>query len=71
MDEAGSFLARLAYDPRHYQIGALACLLVYGFARLDFDIPPAQLAVTLAAVILSQFAFDRAAGRRPSSRAAR
>ena len=46
-------------DPRWFQISALASLLLYGMGWLAFDIPPAQSAVTLAAVLLAQFAGTR------------
>jgi Na+-transporting NADH:ubiquinone oxidoreductase subunit NqrB len=45
--------ARLA-DPRVYQIAALAGLLLYGVWRLDFDIGPAQAAITLLGVLGAQ-----------------
>ena len=48
-------------DPRWFQISALSALLVYGMARLQFEIAPAQAAGTLAAVLLAQFAGTRCA----------
>ena len=53
--------ARLA-DPRVYQIAALAGLLLYGVARLDFDLGPAQAAVTLLGVLAAQWLGTRLAG---------
>ena len=46
-------------DPRWFQISALSALLVYGMARLHFEIAPAQAAITLATVLLAQFAGTR------------
>ena len=34
-------------DPRLYQIGTLASLLVYGMGWLDFDITPARVCLIL------------------------
>jgi Na+-transporting NADH:ubiquinone oxidoreductase subunit NqrB len=51
-------------DPRLYQIGTLASLLVYGLIWLDFDITPARAAVTLATVLLTQAACDRLSARQ-------
>ena len=48
-------------DPRWFQISALSALLVYGMAQLHFEIAPAQAAVTLAAVLLTQFLGTRCA----------
>ncbi len=42
---------RFFRDPRVYQIAALTGLLVYGVRALDFEIGPAQAAVTLATVL--------------------
>jgi enediyne biosynthesis protein E5 len=41
-------------DPRLYQIACLSGLLAYGLTSLGFDIGPAQIAVTLGAVLLAQ-----------------
>src|SRR5438477_6886375 len=46
-------------DPRLYQIAVLFALLVYGMARLDFDIDAARAALILAAGLLSQFICGR------------
>ena len=46
-------------DARWFQISALSTLLVYGIAWLDFEIGLAQSAVTLGAVLLTQFAATR------------
>ena len=56
--------ARLA-DPRLYQIAALSGLLLYGVARLDFDLGPAQAAVTLLGVLAAQCLGTRLAGGGP------
>ena len=49
-------------DPRLWQIASLAALLAYGLARLDFDIAPAQIAITLLAALLAQWLGTRLAG---------
>jgi Na+-translocating ferredoxin:NAD+ oxidoreductase RnfD subunit len=46
-------------DPRLYQIGALAGLLIYGIFRLDFEIGAAQAAVTLSAALAAQWVGTR------------
>src|SRR4051812_5738907 len=46
-------------DPRLYQIGTLASLLVYGMAWLDLDITIGRVAVILATVLATQWFFDR------------
>jgi Na+-transporting NADH:ubiquinone oxidoreductase subunit NqrB len=46
-------------DPRLYQIAALAGLLIYGIVRLEFDIPLAQVALTLTAALGTQWACTR------------
>lgn len=48
-------------DPRLYQIAALGTLLVYGLVRLDFDVSPAAVALTLGTAIATQLAFTRLA----------
>ena len=49
-------------DPRLYQIGCLASLLVYGWWALGFDVGAVQVAVTLGAAQGAQYAFGRAVG---------
>ena len=46
-------------DPRLYQIATLASLLGYGLFRLDFDLPPVQVASMLGTALLTQFACTR------------
>jgi len=46
-------------DPRLYQIGTLASLLVYGMGWLDFDITPGRVAVLLTTVLVTQWTCDR------------
>lgn len=46
-------------DPRHYQIGVLSALLVYGVAVLQFDLQLAQIGVTLTAVLAVQWLCTR------------
>src|SRR5689334_3757099 len=51
-------------DPRLYQIGTLACLLVYGMAQLEFDIAPSRAALLLVTALAAQWVGDRLAGNR-------
>ena len=55
-------------DPRLYQIGTLASLLVYGMGWLDFDITPSRVALILSTALATQWIGDRLApppdGRR-------
>ncbi len=46
-------------DPRLYQIGTLALLLVFGMGWLDFDISPLRAALILASALATQKACDR------------
>jgi len=45
-------------DPRLYQIGVLASLLVYGMGWLDFDITPSRVVLLLTTVIATQAVGD-------------
>ena len=49
-------------DPRHYQIGMLAVLLVYGVFWLDFEISGRQAAVTLVTALVTQYVCSRVWG---------
>jgi Na+-transporting NADH:ubiquinone oxidoreductase subunit NqrB len=49
-------------DPRLYQIGTLAALLVYGIGWLDFDITPVRAALILATALATQKVCDRVSG---------
>jgi Na+-transporting NADH:ubiquinone oxidoreductase subunit NqrB len=49
-------------DPRLYQIGTLASLLVYGMGWLDFDITVARVVLLLTTVLATQWTCDRLAG---------
>ena len=49
-------------DPRLYQIGTLAALLVYGMGWLDFDITPTRAALILATALVTQRICDRLNG---------
>ena len=49
-------------DPRLYQIGTLAALLVYGIGWLDFDITPVRAALILATALATQKICDRLSG---------
>jgi Na+-transporting NADH:ubiquinone oxidoreductase subunit NqrB len=51
-------------DPRLYQIGTLASLLVYGMGWLDFDITPGRVALILTTVLATQWTCDRLSGSR-------
>jgi enediyne biosynthesis protein E5 len=57
-------------DPRLYQIAMLASLLVYGMARLDFDITIARAALLLLTVLVTQTIGDRVEGRPVNVRSA-
>ena len=46
-------------DPRLYQIGTLASLLVYGMGWLDFDITLARVCLLLVTVLATQAVCDR------------
>lgn len=46
---------RRRFDPRLYQIAALAGLLLYGVLGLEFSITPARIAVLLGSVLAAQF----------------
>jgi len=52
-------------DPRLYQIGTLATLLVYGMGWLDFDITLGRVVLLLATVLATQWVCDRLAGGAP------
>jgi Na+-transporting NADH:ubiquinone oxidoreductase subunit NqrB len=49
-------------DPRLYQIGTLASLLVYGMGWLDFDITLDRVVLLLATVLATQWICDRLTG---------
>jgi enediyne biosynthesis protein E5 len=49
-------------DPRLYQIGTLAALLVYGMGWLEFDITPVRVALILATALGTQKICDRLSG---------
>jgi Na+-transporting NADH:ubiquinone oxidoreductase subunit NqrB len=52
-------------DPRLYQIGTLASLLVYGMGWLDFDITVPRVVLLLAAALATQWTCDRLSGGAP------
>lgn len=52
-------------DPRDYQNAVLGALLTLGVARLDFEVPPAQIVATIGAALATQRACDFLA-RRPT-----
>src|SRR5262245_14631597 len=51
-------------DPRLYQIGTLATLLVYGVGWLDFDITVERVVLLLATVLATQWTCDRLTGAK-------
>jgi Na+-transporting NADH:ubiquinone oxidoreductase subunit NqrB len=51
-------------DPRLYQIGTLASLLVYGMGWLEFDITLGRVVLLLATVLATQWIGDRLTGGR-------
>jgi len=55
MDAPGSTPAPRRFDPRLWQIASLAGLLIFGLTRLDFEIAPPQIAVTLVTALLVQW----------------
>jgi enediyne biosynthesis protein E5 len=58
-------------DPRLYQIGTLASLLVYGMGWLDFDITPGRVVLLLTTVLATQWIGDRLVGGPPFRMSAR
>jgi enediyne biosynthesis protein E5 len=57
------FLERLArQDPRLFQIGALASLLLYGMVFLRFDVSFPRAALVIGSVLAAQLLCSRAAG---------
>jgi Na+-transporting NADH:ubiquinone oxidoreductase subunit NqrB len=58
-------------DPRPYQIGTLASLLVYGMGWLDFDITPGRVILLLTTVLVTQWVGDRVVGGPPFRSTAR
>ena len=58
-------------DPRLYQIGTLASLLVYGMGWLDFDITAGRVVLLLATALATQQICDRLVGRPPFHLSAR
>jgi len=46
------------HDPRLYQIGALAALLFYGMAFLDFDVSVGRAALLLGSVLVAQLVWS-------------
>jgi Na+-transporting NADH:ubiquinone oxidoreductase subunit NqrB len=58
-------------DPRLYQIGVLASLLVYGILWLQFDITPERAALLLATALATQWACGRLFGGPPFRSGAR
>jgi len=52
-------------DPRVYQIGTLAALLIYGMGWLDFDITAGRAALLLTTVLGTQWACDRISAGGP------
>jgi Na+-transporting NADH:ubiquinone oxidoreductase subunit NqrB len=55
-------MSPIRLDPRWYQIGTLAGLLLFGVWRLDFGLGPSQLGVILLTVLGAQCAATRLTG---------
>ncbi|ULA63648.1 MAG: conserved membrane protein of unknown function [Nitrospira sp.] len=51
-----------APDPRLYQIASLSTMLLYGLLFLHFDVSAAQIAATIGAALLAQYAGARMTG---------
>jgi hypothetical protein len=51
-----SILRLFRKDPRLYQIGVLSALLFYGIFFLRFDLKAPQVVLSLATVLLTQYA---------------
>jgi Na+-translocating ferredoxin:NAD+ oxidoreductase RnfD subunit len=58
-------------DPRLYQIGTLASLLVYGMGWLDFDITAGRVVLLLTTALATQWIGDRLVGGPPFGLSAR
>jgi Na+-transporting NADH:ubiquinone oxidoreductase subunit NqrB len=58
-------------DPRVYQIGTLASLLIYGMGWLDFDVTPSRVLLLLTTVLAIQWLGDRLVGGPPFGSSAR
>jgi Na+-transporting NADH:ubiquinone oxidoreductase subunit NqrB len=56
------FAARFFSDARHYQIAALATLVIYNFGWIDFGARPANSALALGACLLTQVICSRLTG---------
>lgn len=52
----------LARDPRHLQVASLGALLLYGMARLAFDVTPGRALLVLAVALLAQLVFGWVSG---------
>src|SRR5690242_10911329 len=59
MAEIALLPLRRRVDPRMWQIAALAGLLAWGIGVLGFDIPPARVALLLAAAVAAQWICSR------------
>lgn len=60
--QSSLLFARLrASDPRHYQIGALSLLLIYGVTGLGFGIGAAHIATVIGAALATQLVATRLA----------
>ena len=51
-------------DPRWWQIGSLAALLVYGVTVLRFDVTPLRVAAILSTALATQLACSKLCGIR-------
>ena len=57
---AKGLLGFIRSDARHFQIGALFCLLAINFAAIDFGARPLASALAIAACLIAQAVFSRA-----------
>src|SRR5690349_16218118 len=71
VDRLRSCAAAFARDPRHYQMTAQAALYLGGIAWLDFEVPLARAALTLATTVGTQWVCTAIAARLQSWAAAR
>jgi len=53
------FVHSLWRDPRHYQIGVLTTLLIYGLVWLDFEITVSRVITILSVTLLTQYICTR------------
>jgi len=62
--EATAGPPRRRLDPRLYQIAILSGLLLFGVMRLDFEVTPLRIALTLGTCLVTQWVCMRLTGQR-------